>query len=417
MKAVLYLLFLFFSLQTHAQIVGCTDVLANNYNENAVINDGSCLYSNVSIVPVTGSVLPIEMHETSGLLFYNDLLLTHNDDTDTNLYLFDPDSPADFSVIPIPSVTNKDWEDIAEDGHYIYIGDFGNNGSGNRTDLRIYRILKSELMNNPAVDTISFSYENQTDFSAQSPNNTDFDCEAFIVTNDRIYLFTKEWISKKTSVYELNKTPGTHIALLKDTWDVQGLITGADHLEDENLVVLSGYSVILQPFIYLLYDFQNDDFFYGNRRKIMLNLPFHQIEGITTSDGVNYFLSNERFSQGSILVDQKIHHLDLSSFLSHYLFDDALSILSDVSNEGFPVQLFPNPASESVTVRIPEERLPQVAKMEITDHSGRKLMEQRIEYSTTSIHLNSHLRSKAVYTILFKDERNTIISSCRLYFQ
>ena len=36
---------------------------------------------------------------------------------------------------------NVDWEDITQDETHIYIADFGNN-NGNRTDLKIYKILK-----------------------------------------------------------------------------------------------------------------------------------------------------------------------------------------------------------------------------------------------------------------------------------
>jgi hypothetical protein len=62
-------------------------------------------------------------------------------------------------------VKNTDWEEISQDSSYIYVGDFGNNYQGNRTDLHILRIeKKSFLLNQPIIDTISFSYSNQTDF-------------------------------------------------------------------------------------------------------------------------------------------------------------------------------------------------------------------------------------------------------------
>ena len=46
-------------------------------------------------------------------------------------------------TVTIQNAANVDWEDICTDDDYIYIGDFGNN-SGNRTNLRIYKVLKSD---------------------------------------------------------------------------------------------------------------------------------------------------------------------------------------------------------------------------------------------------------------------------------
>jgi hypothetical protein len=64
---------------------------------------------------------------------------------------------------------------------------------------------------------------------------------------------------------------------LKDTFNVKGLITGYYcHIK---LLVLSGYSKSLSPFVYLFYDYDRLSFFSGNKRKIKIALPFHQIEG------------------------------------------------------------------------------------------------------------------------------------------
>lgn len=52
MKQITFLLLLFFSTNTYkAQILGCTDSQANNYNANATINDGSCLYNATTVAP------------------------------------------------------------------------------------------------------------------------------------------------------------------------------------------------------------------------------------------------------------------------------------------------------------------------------------------------------------------------------
>lgn len=312
------IIFTFFH-SVSGQIAGCTDPLANNYNASAEINDGSCAYNNASISVSESWILPDVMMETSGLIHFDNSILTQNDDTDINLYRINPSNVDDFQAYNLAGITNTDMEDIAQDENYIYLGDFGNNVNGNRTDLHILRIEKNSLLNNtPQIDTIWFSYSLQTDFSATGSNNTDFDCEALIASSDSLYLFTKEWVSEKTSLYVLPKTPGIYNATFRSNINVQGLITGAEYFEEKRLVVLSGYSSLLQPFIYLLYDFQSDDFFLANKRKIAVNLPFHQVEGITSNDGLNYYISNEKLVQ-VITINQKLHTLNLSNYLEDYL--------------------------------------------------------------------------------------------------
>ena len=87
--------------------------------------------------------LPENVLESSGLIYYNNRLITHNDSGNSpQLYELDSLGSQIFRTITINNATNIDWEDITQDDTYIYVGDFGNN-SGNRQDLRIYRIKKS----------------------------------------------------------------------------------------------------------------------------------------------------------------------------------------------------------------------------------------------------------------------------------
>lgn len=305
---------------------GCTDPLANNFDSGAVTNDGSCTYDFSSISPVSSTQINSTLNETSGLVLWNNELWTHNDGGNTTeIFNLDTSDLTSFTALNIPGVTNEDWEDIAQDSDYIYIGDFGNNANGNRTDLKIYRISKTSILQGaPVVDEIYFSYEDQIDFSAQGGNNTDFDCEAMIVVGDTIFLFTKEWVSQQTTIYALPKTPGTYSATNEGNVDVDGLITGATFMDDKQLIVLSGYSDTLDPFLFLIYDFAGNNFTIANHRKINLNLPVHQVEGITSRDGLNYYLSNEFFSQtipiiGTITTSPKIHQVNLNDYLLDYL--------------------------------------------------------------------------------------------------
>jgi hypothetical protein len=304
----------------YSQIEVRPDIKANNYNSTATINTGKFSNKNLKLKPEYSIRLSDSLKETSGLIAFENLLWTHNDDHDKTIYGLDSLGKIKKKII-LEQVVNNDWEEISQDSTHLYIGDFGNNYSGNRSDLKILKIeKKSFLKGDPNIETISFSYSDQTDFSPSKPNKTNFDCEAFIVSKDSIYLFTKLWKSSKTNIYALPKQKGRYIAKLKATLDTKGLITGATYLDDKNLITLCGYSKVGKPFLYLLYDFKNHDFLSGNKRRIDLKLPFHQIEGIATKDGLHYFMTNESLIRKPVLNNpQQIHYFDLSSVLGLYL--------------------------------------------------------------------------------------------------
>ena len=112
--------------------------------------------------------------ETSGLIFWNNTLWSHNDDTDIKLYSVDTATADTIHSYVLKNTVNTDWEEISQDANYVYVGDFGNNANGNRTDLHILRVEKNSLLvNAPVIDTIWFSYSNQTNFSPAGANHTD----------------------------------------------------------------------------------------------------------------------------------------------------------------------------------------------------------------------------------------------------
>ena len=355
---VISTLLLFLCNSAFAQVPGCTDPLANNYNPVATINDGSCAYNATAVSPSASVNLVNVLAETSGLIKWNNQLWTHNDSDDINLYALDTLNGSIKLTQPLPGTENTDWEEISQDSGFVYVGDFGNNQNGNRTDLKILKISKTSLLSGlPSIEIINFSYSNQLNYTPTGANNTDFDCEAFIVSSDSIFLFTKQWVSNKTSVYALSKQPGTHIAKFKSTYNVQGLITAAVYKEAENLIALSGYSISLQPFIYLLYDFNDHNFFGGNKRKISLSLPFHQVEGIATTEGLKYYLTNEKFFQQPISIAQKLHTVDLTDFLEGYLNSQVTTSVAGIGEKS-DFEIYPVPAKQFVNVRIASSALP-----------------------------------------------------------
>lgn len=240
--------------------------------------------------------LPEQIQESSGLLILGDKLLTHNDSgSSPELFFLDSVSLQIRATVRIENAVNTDWEALAQDDEYIYIGDIGNN-LGNRRDLQILRVPKSELMSSETVkaDVISFRYEDQTDFS--SSQYSDWDAEALLAGPDALWIFTKQWQSQGTVIYEIPKNPGEHLAIRKGSLEVKGLITGASGIPDGSGLILSGYSRQLQPFVIQLKPLVSENAFQQQFNKQQVAVAFGQVEGITVGQNGSVFLSSEAFS-------------------------------------------------------------------------------------------------------------------------
>jgi len=288
------------SLNGFSQVAGCTDPQGLNYNPEATINDGSCVYPSTSISPaVIVNSLPQPISETSGLIYWNGGLWTQNDSGNpAELYKIDTITGQILQTITITGADNVDWEDLAQDENHIYIGDFGNN-LGNRTDLKIYITDKSSYPltgdGSVSADIINFSYGDQLKFKKKNRSN-DFDCESLMAFGDSLYIFTKNWANEQTRLYAMPKNPGTYEILPNDQFNVDGLITGADILEDGSEVVLCGYKNY-SPFIWLLFDFEGSGFFNGNKRRInFAGMLGTQTEGVSYTFSRNVYVSAEKTS-------------------------------------------------------------------------------------------------------------------------
>ncbi|MFB6340342.1 hypothetical protein ACE1ET_01400 [Saccharicrinis sp. FJH62] len=193
--------------------------------------------------PVT--FLNTRVAESSGLNFVHGRLISHNDsDGKPELFELDSISGEVLRTVFLKNASNVDWEAVGSDDHYMYIGDFGNN-YGARTDLRIYRLSLDDYMKGDTdtlmVDTIRFSYSDQTDFSPK-PYASNYDAETLLAFSDSLWIFTKNWKDAKCNIYKVAKTPGDQTAYLRDSINPYGLITDATYNSKGQKILLCGYT-------------------------------------------------------------------------------------------------------------------------------------------------------------------------------
>jgi len=316
---------------------GCTDSTANNYDPSATVNDGSCTYNVTNYFPpVVVNEISDTVKESSGLQWVGNSLWSFNDKDGTpDLYRIDTASKAILQTVRLAGATNVDWEEVTFDGTYFYVGDFGNNLTGARTNLKIYKFPYNAIPDfattpkatipSEKIEIIKFKYIDQS----QPPlpvalDSTKFDCEAMVVSDGKIHLFTKNWIDYTSTHYVINSTePGNYMATPVDTLKTGYLVTGASKAPDQKLVVLLGYldGGLGNHYMHLLYDYSGGKYFNGNKR--LINLPpaleMGQAEGITFRNNHYGYISNERFERKTqsldITVSQKLRSFDLNSFI------------------------------------------------------------------------------------------------------
>ena len=309
------LLLLFINKPSFAQVAGCTDPLSNNFNPLATVNDGSCTYLVTNYTPpIKVDPISITLVENSGLQMAGNYLWSFNDGGGAAaIYRIDTITNAVLQKVSLGGTVNIDWEDIAFDGTNFYVGDFGNNYNGARTDLKIYKFPLAAIpdyINNPEVtipfgqiEIINFSYSDQAQpILPTSANHTKFDCEAMIIDGGKIHLFTKNWIDLNTTHYEINSlTAGTYIAIPLETLATNYLVTAADKAVGKKLIILMGYknSGAGSHYLHLLTDYSGAGYFNGNKRQI--DLPdvtvMGQAEGIGLRTDTYGYISNEKFSR------------------------------------------------------------------------------------------------------------------------
>ena len=249
---------------------------------------------------VSKIVLPKIINETSGLEFYNNNFITHNDSGgEPSLYVFNEDGEIietiELNKNPDFEIENNDWEDITNDNEYLFVADTGNN-FGNRDNLNIIRVSKgTDFM----VDgIIEISYSDQESFFPRPKHK--YDAEAIIVIEDKIALFSKDRENLNTDLYLVDKNQnGSQILTSEVSYNVNTLITGGDYDEDRNLLALVSYNSNGNQYLILFKNFELNNLKNNTFKKFKIPLEQAQIEAVKIIDEKTFWVTSEDEGIGS----------------------------------------------------------------------------------------------------------------------
>jgi hypothetical protein len=247
-----------------------------------------------SVEIISKIVLPKIINETSGLEFYNNNFITHNDSGgEPSLYVFNEMGEVIETIglnkNPDFEIENNDWEDITNDNEYLFVADTGNN-FGNRDNLNIIRVSKgTDFM----VDgIIKISYSDQESFFPRPKHK--YDAEAIIVIEDKIALFSKDRGNLNTDLYLVDKNQnGSQILTSEVSYDVDTLITGGDFDEDRNLLALVSYNSNGNQYLLLFENFELNNLENNTYKKFKIPLEQAQIEAVKIIDEKTFWVTSE----------------------------------------------------------------------------------------------------------------------------
>lgn len=236
--------------------------------------------------------LPKNINESSGLTINTDgSFWTHNDSGDKPV-IYKIDTLGNLlKTIYLKGATAIDFEDITQDKQgNIYVCDCGNN-SNRRQALCIYKISHVDITTGRDTVTpqkISFNYPDQKLFPPPKAKQN-FDCEALVVYNDSIFLFSKNrGISPYGRRYVIPNSPGNYTATLLDSIKTNRWITGAALSPDNKTLIL-----LSENKLNIFTNFTGSRFFGG--QFIKTAIPLTDKEGITFKNNTEVYLTDEIF--------------------------------------------------------------------------------------------------------------------------
>jgi hypothetical protein len=297
-------------------------LIAVSWSSKHSDNAGTSLSDSLACPARLPFFLPDELQETSGLVWFDNILWTINDSGNEPLIFgFSPDDGHILRTIKLVNANNVDWEEITADEKYLYVGDIGNN-DGSRQNLCIYFVPLSNLLKNGFLEVqagkIEFIYSGQDSFK-YSPFKTPWDAESFLVFNDSVYVFTKDWVDEGSSVFVFPAMVGAHRAVQTNLLNVEGLLTGATTDPGTGTIIFCGYHEY-QPFISITNWNEIRTVKHPGLGKISCDSLYGiQTEGITISPDGMLYLSSENSVIPQSLFRYRCNYLELVKCKAHRL--------------------------------------------------------------------------------------------------
>ena len=253
--------------------------------------------------------LPSEAYESSGIIYFQELLWTINDSgNDPELIVVDTSTGEVERIIEVQDVVNVDWEALYQDEQYLYVADNGNNG-GSRDSYQIYVISKDSLQDKNKREvlpsrTITYTLSD-SDLSKIGHTQESIDSEAILVSTDSIFIFVKDWLEYKTYAFVIGLDSDTSVAKLGGEYNLRFASTAATRL-DENRFAILGY----KDYRAYLSVFTMSANLIGDHVEVasyeLFALQGQQTEGLTYSNGT-LFISCENMS----VFSQALYRVEL----------------------------------------------------------------------------------------------------------
>ena len=303
------------------------------------------------------------------------------------------------------NIGNVDWEDLAFDSNYVYIGDIGN-FFGDRKNLRVYRFPIDKLgSKNVYVDTISFSYAEQSDFATRI--NHDFDCEA-LSANDSLLILCTKGTGGKMYTYHLSKKPGTYRI---------SRIASYDNPNSYSLTGLAAYIAAPQPWYYSISvnDTNQHQRHWAYGKVMRLNRDFKSLSGdihnvpvyLSCIDYVhsNLILGDTLKQRGLLFTEISVSPAS-DSFPALLLMHGYTASSKKIDYSSF--KMFPNPVSQPKTIHLDLNGLNPMGELIIKDFSGKIVLKKLSK--NRNIELNIDHLSSGTYTVSYLPKGGSAIT-------
>lgn len=219
-------------------------------------------WSENNLVPTSLLSFADHLPEGSGLALNNEMLWSVNDGgNDPVLFGINltDESATTMKQVTVRNAANLDWESLITTSESLVIADCGNN-RGDRIWFQFHSISWGQLeVNEGLVDakTIHVKLADVTPAVERQDHNRD--CEAVTEVDGSYWLFTKNWQDQKSRLYIVDPKLDQQSVRTQATFEVAGLITGADYDAKSGRLALIGYGsgfAVTQPFIWIVPVFQ-----------------------------------------------------------------------------------------------------------------------------------------------------------------